>query len=97
MIVQGTVQAVDAKTIWLRDGRAEDRRIIPKVLLSKAQVEGTRDIGLPPGMTLGDMLGKLVAVSVVPRQYSFVSSNAKNKGEVVSGTAYYVGRVLSLR
>jgi hypothetical protein len=48
-------------------------------------------------MTLGDMLGKLVAVSVVPRQYSFVSSNAKNKGEVVSGTAYYVGRVLSLR
>ena len=100
MIIQGKVQSINQRTIWLQGGYAQEGRYsiaISKVTLGKSQVEGSKDIGLPGGMGLGDLLGKSVVVQCIPREYSFKSTNQKNRGQEISGTTYYVAKILSIK
>ena len=102
MLIHGRVQAINERSIWLQNGRGSvpgDERhaiSIAKITLGKAQQEGTRDMGLPKGMSIGDLLGKSISVICIPREYSFLSTNMKNKGQPISGTTYYVSKIQSI-
>jgi len=97
MLVFGKVVAVNGKHIYLGGGHSDSGRSIPKLTLGKAQLEGMKSIDLPPGMNVGDLLGKTIAANVVERQYEFASTNVKNRGAIVKGTTYYVGNIVSIK
>ena len=97
MLVFGKVIAVNGKQIYLGGGHAENGKAISKLTLGKAQIEGSKSIDLPPGMNIADLIGKTIAVNVVEREYSFTSTNEKNKGKVVSGTSYYIGNIINIK
>ena len=100
MIIQGKVQAINERTIWLQGGHGVEGRYgiaVSKVTLGKNQVEGSKDIGLPAGMGIGDLLGKSISVQCIPREYSFKSTNQKNRGQEIKGTTYYVSKILAIK
>lgn len=103
MIIQGKVQAVNERTIWLQNGKgaekANDRYgiAISKVTLGKSQLDGSKDFGLPAAMSIGDLLGKTISLTAIPRDYSFKSTNQKNRGQEIKGTTYYVSKITSIQ
>ena len=100
MIIQGKVQSINQRIIWLQGGHGVEGRYgvaVSKVTLGKNQVEGSKDIGLPAGMGIGDLLGKSISVQCIPRDYSFKSTNQKNRGQEIKGTTYYVSKILSIK
>lgn len=97
MMVWGKVVAVNGKSIWLADGHSDNGRQITKLTLGKAQLEGTKPIGLPPGMNVADLIGKTIAANAVERDYEFKSTNAKDKGKIIRGTSYYIGNILTIK
>jgi len=97
MIIFGKVSAVNGKNVWLAGGHSDTGRSVPKLTLGKAQMEGTKDIGLPGGMNLADLLGKSISVNAVERDYEFRSTNKKTEGQVIRGTSYYIGNILTIK
>ena len=102
MIIQGKVQAINERTIWLQGGAGSEKGdgrygiAIGKIQLGKAQQEGTRDFGLPKGMSIGDLLGKSIVAVCIPREYSFKSTNSKTKGQTISGTTFYISKIQAI-
>ena len=101
MIIQGKVQAINERTIWLQGGYGTDKGkygvSISKVTLGKSQQDGSKDIGLPAGMGIGDLLGKTISVQCIPRDYAFKSTNQKNRGQEIKGTTYYVSKIMAIK
>ena len=103
MIIQGKVSVVNERNIWLQGGTGVDKPgskygiAITKVTLGKNQLDGSKDFGLPKDTNIADLLGKTISLSAIPRDYSFKSTNSKNKGQEIKGTTYYVSKILSIK